>query len=70
MLTKDDQTTIENVMRHTPAFADVLRRALAREQEALISLVPADQLRVAQGRAQCLRDLLRALESTRKGPTT
>lgn len=68
MLTnKDDSQVFEAVARGVPGFADYLRRALAQEHENLTALVSADQLRVAQGKAQCLRDLLKRLDSARKG---
>lgn len=64
----DETRLLREVAQAHPRFVQLLAHALEQEKTRLIHTVAEDQLRRAQGRAQCLADLVNAFEHSLNGP--
>lgn len=60
------QESLKLVAAHCPGYVDHLKAELADKIQSLINLSDMEQLRKAQGYAQCLQNLLNEIEKARR----
>lgn len=60
-----DLQVFESVARNHPALRDYLQRNLDEQVERLIQIADGEQLRVTQGHARCLQNLIELLDHHR-----
>lgn len=62
MLTNQEVLMFESIAREHPKFREWLDTELAKKYEVLVKVVDGEQLRRAQGYAQCLQTLIDQLD--------
>ena len=77
MLTNKQAQMFESVARHHPQLREYLSAEFERNVQVLVKHTDVEQLRRAQGHAQCLQNLMEHLDSAltgspsrRAGPST
>jgi hypothetical protein len=62
MRTDKDMRVLESVARGNPQFREILQTELDAKVKLLVGAVDVEQMRRAQGHAQCLQNLIDMLD--------